>query len=163
MLLLLSVLPFHLPVKPSSLLKDTSNADFGRKWVCTPPRIYKVEPWQCLCCFKPLEFWDERGTFSVLKKHTVQSDKEFCDEWDQYRREGKTGDLEGPKPAWSGQGRLPGRVIPEISLKDMRTGQSVKYYSKKKFIVPTFEGTVVERPEPLGWWEEILLEAALSS
>ena len=33
-----------------------------------------------------------------------------------------------------------------MSLKDMRTGQGIKYRSKKKILVPTFEDTVVDGP-----------------
>lgn len=53
-------------------------------------------------------------------------------------------------------------VIPEMSLKDMRTGQRIKYCSKKKFIMSAFEDTMAKKPVSLGWWEEIVLEATHS-
>lgn len=53
-------------------------------------------------------------------------------------------------------------VIPETSLKDMRTGQCIKYHGKKKSVVSAFEDTMAEKPVSLGWWEEIVLEATYS-
>lgn len=40
-------------------------------------------------------------------------------------------------------------VIPEVSLKDMRTGQSIKYYGKKKSIEPAYKDTMAKKPESL--------------
>ena len=59
-------------------------------------------PTECLCCFKPLGFWDEK-MFSPLKNHTVQSDRKSHDKWDEYRTGGKCGVLEDLKPAWASQ------------------------------------------------------------
>ena len=59
-------------------------------------------PTECLGCFKPLGFWDEK-MFSPLKNHTIQSDRKSHDKWDEYRTGGKCGDLEDLKPAWASQ------------------------------------------------------------